>query len=149
MKTTDKKQVAETMTERSMWIRIGWLWFRMRPLTLGQIFEMGEFTNDIDVSGLSMNLKTNVIAEMFIRHASAPLMQEIFVVCLFRRPWKRWLFRRYILKRLTMGRFQQMINFIITSFTANFFLTSIIFLRQTTRMTEPNPTTPLGQQSEE
>lgn len=144
METTDKKLVAETLTERSKWFRVGWLWFRMKPLTLGQIYEMGEFVNDMSEE-LKVETRTNALAEMFLRYADTKQMQEIFLVCLFRRRWKRWLFRRYILHRLTVYIFHSMINFLVLSFSANFFLTSIIFLRQTKRMTEPSPTTPHGQ----
>jgi len=149
MEAKDKRKTADTLVERAVWIRIGWMFFRMKPLTLGQIYEMGVFTCDLNSEGLDVNVKTNSVAEMFMRHNSAKLMQEIFLVCLFRRRWKRWLFRRYILKRLTVGIFQLLVNYIISSFSANFFLTSIIFLRQTNMITEPSQTTAHGQRSEE
>ena len=62
---------------------------------------------------------------------------------------KRWIFRRYILKRLTVRHFQKVMEIITNAYTANFFLTSIIFLHQTKPMTEPKQTTPRGQQWEE
>lgn len=149
MKTTDKKKTADALTEKSIWIWVGLLPICLSPLTFGQIYEMGEFVNDLDTEGLDLERKMNVVAEMLSKYKNAPLMQEIFMVCAFRRRWKRSLFRRYILKRLTVRHFQSVITVITESYTANFFLTSTIFLHQTKPMTEPKPTTPLGQPSEE
>ncbi len=149
MKKEDKKRVADTLTERSTWVRIGLLPIRMRPLTLGQIYEMGEFTCGMEAKDLDLKARVVASAEMLARYKSAPLMQEVFLVCAFRHRWMRHIFRRYILNRLTVGKFQKAIEVITNSFTANFFLTSIIFLAQTTMMTEPTPTTPHGQQWEE
>ena len=149
MKTTDKKKTAEVLTEKSLWMRIGLLPIIMRPLTLGQIYEMGEFVNDIDTGDVDLKDKMNVVAEMLARFKNVPLMQEIFLVCAYRRRWKRWIFRRYIFRRLTVSHFQKAMEIITNAYTANFFLTSIIFLRQTKPMTEPKQTTPLGQQWEE
>ncbi len=145
MDANDKKKVAETLTERSMWMRVGWLPIRLRPLTLGQIYEMGEFVDGMEAEGLDAKEKFNVVAEMLARYKSAPLMQETFLVCAYRRRWARRLFRGYILGRLTVRKFQKALSIITDSYSANFFLTSIIFLHQTKPMTEPKQTTPLGQ----
>lgn len=145
MDANDKKKVAETLTERSVWMRIGWLPIRLRPLTLGQIYEMGEFVDGMEAEGLDAKEKFNVVAEMLARYKSAPLMQETFLVCAYRRRWVRRLFRGYILGRLTIRKFQKALSVITDSYSANFFLTSIIFLHQTKPMTEPKQTTPLGQ----
>ena len=149
MKAEEKKKTAATLIEKSKWIRIGLLPIHLKPLTLGQIYEMGPYTNEIE--GDNLNLRTRVIpsSEMLTRYRSAKQMQEIFLVCAFRKKWKRWLFRRYILKRLTLAKFQSAIEIITDACTANFFLTSIIFLRQTNAISEPSQTIAPGQQSEE
>jgi len=149
MTAEEKSKVASALTEKSTWMMVGLLPIRLKPITLGQIFEMGEFVNDINSEGLSVNARINTIAEMLLKYKNAPLMQEVFIVCAFRNRWMRKIFRRYILKRLTVGHFQKVIEHITKAYTANFFLTSIIFLHQTKPMTEPKQTTPLGQQSEE
>ena len=149
MKTTDKKKTADALTERSVWVRVGLLPIMIRPLTLGQIYEMGASVNEMDAKGLSIKSKVNQVAEMFARHKNVPMMQEVFLMCAYRRRWKRRLFRRYILKRLTISHFEKAMEVITNAYTANFFLTSIIFLSQTNPMTEPKQTTPLGQLSEE
>lgn len=149
MNSEEKKRTADTVEERSVWILIGLLPIRLRPLTLGQIYEMGQFACDMEASGLDLKARIVASAEMLARWKSARLMQEVFLVCAFRRHWKRRLFRRYVLNRLTVGKFQRAVAMITDSFTANFFLTSIIFLSQTNMMSEPNPTTRHGQQSGE
>ena len=149
MNATDKKKTADILTERSRWMRIGLLPVRLRPLTLGQIYEMGEFVDGLEVDGLNVKEKVNLAAEMLARYKSARLMQEVFLVTAFRRRWKRAIFRRYVLRRLTVRQFKTCVEVITDAFTANFFLTSIIFLGQTKTMTEPSQTTALGQQSEE
>lgn len=150
MKTKDKQSVADTLTEKAMWIRVGWLWFRARPLTLAQIFEMGAVANGIDAGDLNdTQRKIRVIASMVNHHKDAKLMIKIFIITLFRSRWARVLFGWYIRRKITVLKFQELLNYIAVSFNANFFLTSIIFLRQATVMTEPSPTTALGQQSEE
>ncbi len=118
-------------------------------MTLGQIFEMGEYVDSMEGEGLELNKKMNVAAEMLARYKSAPMMQETFLIGAFRHRWMRRLFRSYILKRLTIRKFQKVLDVITDSYGANFFLTSIIFLHRTKPMTEPKQTTALGQQSEE
>lgn len=149
METTDKKKTADALTERTVWMRVGLLPIMLRPLTLGQIYEMGGYVNDMEVGETMQKKSFNYVAEMLSKYRNAPLMQETFLVCAYRRRWKRWVFRRYILKRLTVRHFQKAMEVITNAYTANFFLTSIIFLHQTIPMTEPKPTTPLGQLSEE
>lgn len=146
MKATDKKKTADALTERSTWMRIGWLPIRLRPLTLGQIYEMGEFVENLQAEGLDLNndKRFNLVAEMLTRYESAQLMQEAFMITAYRRRWARKLFRKYILKRLTIRKFQPVLGVITDSYAANFFLTSIIFLHQTKPITEPKPTTLLG-----
>ena len=149
MTVTEKKKTADVLTEKTRFMLVGWLPILLRPLTLGQIYEMGEFINEVDSDGLDFNEKVYPIAEMLARHTNAIQMQQIFMVGAYRRRWKRWLFRRYILHRLTIRHFDEMMNIILDAHTANFFLTSIIFLSQTKPMTEPKQTIAPGQPLEE
>ena len=149
MNKEEKKKTADILTEKSRWIRIGLLFIRLRPLTLGQIYEMGQYVESIEADGLEFKGRYNYVAKMLSEYNNAPLMQDIFLVTAYRRSWKRKLFRRYILKRLTVRHFQDAMDIITDAYNANFFLTSIIFLRQTKPMTEPNQTIVRGQQSEE
>lgn len=145
MKPTEKKKVADALVERSEWTHIGLLPIHLRPLTLGQIYETGEFACQLEADGLDMHKNIVATAEMLLRYKSSVQLQEIFLVCAFRRKWMRRVFRRYILRRLTVSRFQKALSVCIDAFSANFFLTSIIFLHQANQITEPKTTTPLGQ----
>lgn len=149
MKKEEKKQVAETLTERSQIMRVGLIPFRLRPLTLAQIYEMGVFASQIDAESLKGKERVQVLAEVVAHHEDARLMIKIFLICLFRTKLCRFLFGRYIRKRLTVMKMQQLIMYLSQSINANFFLTSIIFLRQTATITEPSQTTAHGQWSEE
>ena len=149
MTQEEKKKTADVLTEKGKWMRIGLLFLHLKPLTLGQIYEIGAFTCQMEGKELDLKARVLASAEMLARYNSAKLMQEIFLVAAFRKPWKRFIFRRYIFNRLTISMFQNALEIITNAYTANFFLTSIIFLRQTNQITEPNPTTVRGQQSEE
>lgn len=148
MKTEDKEKVAKTLCEATVKIKVGKLSFKVKPLTLMQIYEMGVFANDMPGPSWQGGEKINIIQKLFERSNDARLMCEIFIVCAFRKAWARWLWRRYIRKHLDIIAFNELVKFISSSFNANFFLTSITFLTQTKIMTEPTTTHP-GQQSEE
>ena len=57
MKSEEKREVANTLSEKGIWIRIGFLPFRLRPITLAQIYEMGAIANDINADGLEEKKK--------------------------------------------------------------------------------------------
>lgn len=148
MKTSDKEKVANTLREASVKIKVGWFRFKVKPLTLMQIYEMGVFANEMPEATWKEGEKINLIQKLFERSNDARLMCEIFIVCAFRKKWARKLWEKYIRRHLDIIAFNELIKFISSSFNANFFLTSITFLTQTKIMTEP-ATTHLGQQSEE
>ena len=145
MRTADKATTADILLEKPMKVRVGWKTFTLRPITLGQIWEMGVFANDIKEPDWADGTKVNIIQELFKHSNDAKLMCEIFIVCAFRKKIWRKVWGRYIRKRLTVLHFNELIKFISNSFNANFFLTSITFLSQTKKMTEAT-TTARGQQ---
>lgn len=144
MKTSDKEKIAKTLAEASVKIKVGMFYFRVKPLTFMQIYEMGVFGNAIKKTTWKEDDKLNIIPLLFEHSETARLMSEIFIVCAFRKKWARKVWGRYIRKHLGIMAFNELIKFISGSFNANFFLTSIIFLTQTKIMTEPR-TTPRGQ----
>ena len=146
MKSEEKREVANTLSEKGIWVRIGFLPFRLRPITLAQIYEMGAIANDINADGLEEKKKIKILAETIAHYNDARIMSKVFIICLFRSLLMRFLFGWYIRHNLTMREYEKLITFESTSFNINFFLTSIIFLKKTTMMTNPNPTTAHGQQ---
>ena len=107
---------------------------------------MGAIANDINADGLEEKKKIKILAETIAHYNDARIMSKVFVICLFRSLLMRFLFGWYIRHNLTMREYEKLITFESTSFNINFFLTSIIFLKKTTTMTNPNPTTAHGQQ---
>lgn len=146
MKSEEKREVANTLSEKGIWVRVGFLPFRLRPITLAQIYEMGAIANDINADGLEEKKKIKILAETIAHYNDARIMSKVYVICLFRSLLMRFLFGWYIRHNLTMREYEKLITFESTSFNINFFLTSIIFLRKTTTVTNPNPTTAHGQQ---
>ena len=146
MKSEEKREVANTLSEKGIWVRVGFLPFRLRPITLAQIYEMGAIANDINADGLEEKKKIKILAETIAHYNDARIMSKVFIICLFRSLSMRLLFGWYIRHNLTMREYEKLITFESTSFNINFFLTSIIFLKKTTTMTNPNPTTAHGQQ---
>ena len=150
MKKDEKQRVSDALTEKPTYIRVGWKVFKARPLTLAQIYEMGTAACEINADGLNeKENKVRVVAALIDHYNDARIMIEVFLICLFRSHIKRFLWRWYIKHRLKLNTFQELMGYVAQSFDANFFLTSIIFLRQATKMTEPSPTTAPGQWSEE
>lgn len=148
METKDKKIISQILKEEPVIIRVGWLKCKIRPLTLSQIYEVGTLANDMKPIEVSKDGKINVLQQMVEHGNDARIMSEIFVACAYRKKILRKLFRRYIMKRLETGHLNELVKFLSQSFNVNFFLTSITFLIQTKRMTEPR-TIPHGQSSEE
>ena len=149
MKTEEKKRTADVLMEKAIWIKVGWIPVRFRPLTLAQIYEIGRYANDIDGDGIELNKRINVVAAMFAKFKNAPLMRNVFVVCAFRSRLPRFIFKYYIKRHLRTIHLKKMMDYISQSYDANFFLTSIIFLKQMNLISEPNQTTAHGQQWEE
>lgn len=144
MKTSDKEKIAKTLAEASVKIKVGMFYFRVKPLTFMQIYEMGVFGNAIKKPTWKEDDKLNIIPFLFEHSETAHLMSEIFIVCAFRKKWARKIWGRYIRKHLDIIAFNELVKFIGGSFNTNFFLTSITFLTQMKIMTEPK-TTPRGQ----
>lgn len=148
MKTQEKEKVVQTLRESTFKIKVGKFTFRISPLTLMQIYEMGVFANEIKEATWKEGEKINIIHNLIERNNDARLMCEVFIVCAFRKKWARKLWGSYIRRHLDITAFNMLVTFISSSFNANFFLTSIIFLTKTKIMTEPQ-TTPHGQSLEQ
>ena len=152
MESEKKQQVADTLSESTARIKVGIFTFRVKQPTLAQIYDMGAKAINIQDEDLKQKLdsqvRVNVIAEAITHYKDARIMQQVFLILLFRSKKWRWLWKRYVFHRLTVDKFNELVAIVGRSFNINFFLTSIIFLKQTTTITEPKPTTAPGQPSE-
>lgn len=148
MKTSDKENVSRTLKEEPIVIRIGLLKCSIKPLTLNQIYEIGVQANNIKPIEVSEDGRINILQQMIEHGNDARVLCNIFVICAYRKKIWRKILGKYLLKRLKMEHVKKLIQFLSGSFDVNFFLTSITFLKQIKKMTEPS-TTPHGQLSEE
>ena len=145
METADKERVHSTLTEKPVKIKVGKLTFKLRPLTLAQIYEIGAIGNELSDDDLGSKDKVKVLAEVIAHYKDAKVMQDMFIAALLPGKIKRFLFKRYVLKRLTVTVFNEFVAYVSRSLDVNFFLTSIIILRRTVEITNPSETTALGQ----
>lgn len=148
MKAADKENVSRTLKEEPIVIRIGLLRCSIKPLTLNQIYEIGVHANNIKPIEVSEDGRINILQQMIEHGNDARILCNIFVICAYRKKIWRKILGKYLLKRLKMEHVKKLIQFLSGSFDVNFFLTSITFLKQIKKMTEPS-TTPHGQLSEE
>lgn len=141
---------ANTLTEKPQWVKIGWWWFMIKPATLAQLWELGAYIEDkeqLDVEG-----EIQPVVEMLNRYKDLKTCTEAVLILLFRKSWKRALWRKYITANLTMATYQQILEYSAMTFHATFFLTSFTFLKgakQTTQLTNTDEATALGDLLEE
>lgn len=131
-------KAAATVLETPTLIKIGRKTFKILPLTLSQIYEIGAVVERID--SLDMQGDVNVIVETLRRYKDFQQMQQLVMIMLFRRHCKRRWWNRYVHRHLTMELYQKVLETGIESFKAAFFLTSITFLKGLRKMTEPTNT---------
>lgn len=120
-------KTTETLSEKSVWLLIGLLPIRVKPLNLRQITEVGELALMID--DVMLDTEQLLSTFLFSRGKELPIIEEISLKVLFRERWKRFLFGRYIKKRLTTKQLKKVISILEMSVDYRFFLNSLIFLR--------------------
>jgi len=120
-------ETTATLLERPRKVKIGWRMFKVHPLTLAQIYEMGAIVEGIE--GLDLHGEVNVIVETLRRFRDMERIQRLVMVMLFRNKRKRWWWRRYIKRHLTIDVYQNVLETGMATFKAAFFLTSITFLK--------------------
>lgn len=126
-KTTD------TLTEKSYWIRIGIFFFKVKPLNLSQVIEIGELTGYL--KEFEGDKVPNVARYIFSNIEDVEVVQDIVLIAIFRSKFKRKLYRRYIQKRLSTKVVKDAFKAIYDTFDYAFFFTSLIFLRGVAEMT--------------
>lgn len=136
-----ENKTSSVLAEKAIWVRFGLIPFRIRPLTLAQIWEIGEKVqecNQLEVEG-----RFNAIEKMLSAHQDIRTLQKIVVKAVFRSSVARFLLGWYIRKHTTMKRYKQVISFCSQSFNAPFFFQSMIFLRGAKQVTMNTHEAPL------
>lgn len=129
----EKKSTSEVISEKGAWCLFGWLPFRLRPLTLSQIWEIGEIVQQCDK--LDLQGEFYAIERMLSAHKDLKHLQNIVVKAVFRGSVARFLFGWYIRKHTTMNVYKRVISFCAKSFDAPFFFQSLTFLRGAKKVT--------------
>lgn len=129
----EKKSTSEVITEKGAWCLFGWLPFRLRPLTLSQIWEIGEIVQQCDK--LDLQGEFYAIERMLSAYKDLKHLQDIVVKAVFRGSVARFLFGWYIRKHTTMNVYRRVISFCAKSFDAPFFFQSLTFLRGAKKVT--------------
>ena len=145
------EKTTNVITEKPIWVHVGFFWFLLRPLTMAQIWELGSYLSNVE--GIEIRNKNNtVIAETLAHHKAMESLAGMMKILLFRGKVKRWLFGRYIKNHITMAEYKKIMEFSFISMQASFFLTSFTFLggiRTITSPTSTNDPTALGDSLEE
>lgn len=126
-KRKSENSVSSAIGETPIWLFFGKLPVRVKPLTLMQIWEIGELVTNckqLDAEG-----QFNAIEKMLEAHSDLRNLQEVVVKAVFRSSVARFLFGWYIRRKTTMELYRKVITFCATSFSAPFFFQSLIFLR--------------------
>ena len=129
----EEKKTSSVMTEKGTWVRFGLIPFYIRPLTLAQIWEIGELIQECKAVELQGSF--NPIEKMLESHKDLHFLQKVVEKAIFRGSVARFLLGWYIRKRTTMKRYKQVITFCAQSFDAPFFFQSMTFLRGAKRVT--------------
>lgn len=123
----DNNSTATAFTESGTWVKFGWIPFRLRPLTLAQIWEIGEEVSKCGMLDLAGSF--NAIEVMLSRHEDVRRLQRVIVIALFRSRAMRRLLGWWVRRTTTMARYERVIDFCARSFSAPFFFRSMTFLR--------------------
>lgn len=147
---TAENAVAMAILEKSMWMRFGLMFVRVRPLTLAQILDISAAVGNID----NINLDESELAVTYMLENTKTLeqCQNVITYIVFRSPLKRILFGWYIRRHTTMARYEMLLKHAFATFNAGFFLTSITILKGLKTVSAPTNTraaTVLGASSEE
>lgn len=135
----NKTQItSDTLSEKPRLIRFGFLLFLMRPLTLSQIWEISALLENVEAQDLKG--KVNVIAEMLGQKNNLQQASKVVTAMLFRSSLNRVIFGRFIRKRLTMKRYQTMMEYYLMTLRAAFFLISITSLKGIREIAKPTNT---------
>lgn len=146
----NKTKTTDALGEKAQRIKIGRLTFKVKPLTLLQVKEIGEELEGVDLSDFDENKTINsndsedvanvkrammVQSYVFSKHEGIESMTNALIKSLFRSDFKRKLFGWYIRKNLTMENYGRIYANLHANFDFAFFLQSLIFLKGAT-MTE-------------
>lgn len=137
MNKNEEKSTAGAITEKPIFVFFGMIPFLVRPMTLAQIWQIGEKIGDIEE--INIEGEFNPYQKVFSMFKDVKNANEITPIIVFRSRLMRKIFGRFIRKRMTMKKYNELLQYASLSFDASFFLQSITFLKgcsQTTTNTK-------------
>lgn len=150
---TEVKKTKDALLEKPMFIRFGIMLFRVKPLTLAQIYEIGAVVENMkEVETNTLGRTINALAKSLELYENIPLCEKVVLISMFRRSLWRKIWGRFIRKRMTVARYRRLVEYFALTFQAAFFFTSFTFLKGAKMITSPTNTdevTALGASSEE
>lgn len=134
-------RTVEAFAERPIIVFVGCIPFIVRPITLTQIWEIGNIVKDmIPIEKEKVENIMSDVAAVLSYSNEGENIANIIVLFMFRSSWMRWLFGGYVKKRLTVKKHKKIQNFMARTMDPAFFLSTIIFLRGITELTKPTNT---------
>lgn len=121
------KSTTNTFSEKGTWVRFGIIPFYIRPMTLKQIWEIGELVNKCGI--IELQGQFNAIEQLLKHSEDLKKIQKVVITAIFRSSISRVLMGWYIKKKTTMKMYQRVITICAKSFDAPFFFQSMISLR--------------------
>lgn len=128
-------KTADTMIEKPYRMRVGMFLFKVRPLNMSQVIEIGELASYMKEFDVKEEANGTVVSYAYKNTEDVEIIQDIAIIAMFRSKWKRRLFGGYVRKRLTTRILKQCFTAIYDTFDYAFFFTSSIFLRGVAEMT--------------
>lgn len=123
----NEDKVSATMAERGFVLMLGIIPFRVKPLTLMQIIEIGEHA--LALKGIDTKSEDNQFtASLKVAEQDGGAMLDICEVAVFRKRWQRRIFGGMLRKRMDSKTYEKVVGWIYSTFDFSFFLTSSLFM---------------------
>ena len=120
MNNNEGKSTAGAITEKPIFVFFGMIPFLVRPMTLAQIWQIGEKIGDIEE--INIEGEFNPYQKVFSMFKDVKNANEITPIIVFRSRLMRRIFGRFIRKRMTMKKYNELLQYASLSFDASFFL---------------------------
>lgn len=133
-----QRRTVEALAERPIIVFFGCIPFVIRPITITQIWEIGNVVKDmVQIEKEKIENIFSDVAAILAYSGEGVHLSEITVLFMFRSEWMRRLYGSFIKKRLTVKKHKKIQNFMARSMDPAFFLSTIIFLRGISELTKP------------
>jgi hypothetical protein len=140
-----RKIIANTISERGVFVRVGKIPFYVRPLTLAQIYRIGAIIENLQCLTIKEDEEIHPVVEIFNKYKDMKLCQRFICEMMFRRTLTRKLFSWYVRRNLTMRKYEEILKISSASLNSAFFLSSLTFLKGVNEVTKPTLTqTPIA-----